>query len=299
MHEPFSSLSGFSIERLITFCRVAEHGSIKDAADADPTRQSQYSRQIKDLENSLGLTLFDRSGKKWVVTDQGRRLVVIARGFFQSVASLQAEGIAARQRIRIGSGDGILVWYVAPRLERVRQLSPRISFECRILRTNEIIRQLKEGEIDIGIVREETVDDGLISLPFLSVDYSFFVPRSLLPGKSAAGFELLRELPMAKLSGHGSFQRQVDILLNQLGIAPRIWFEAGSFMLLVHAMSRMSLAAVLPAASKDEFSEELFATIQIDSLVRLRRELVIATNPELVASNPNVESIARLIQNAG
>lgn len=296
MQLTFSSLSGLSIERLNTFCRVAEFGSIKDAADADPTRQSQYSRQIKELEIALEVTLFDRSGKKWVATEHGRRLLVISRSFFEAIKTLQTDSIGAKLHLRIGSGDGLFAWYITPRLERMRPIYPRISFECRNLRTAEIIRQLSEGEVDIGIVREDAPLENLTLLPFTTIDYSLFVPRQLLPGKSAAGIELLRELPMAKLAGLGNLRRTTDTILQSHGIKPINVFEAGSFILLTHAMNLLSLSGIVPSEAKHHFSDELFAKIDLEGLTGLKRKLVIAFNPEMTANNANIEFIARQLQ---
>lgn len=298
MQEIFSSLTGLSIERLNSFCRVAEHGSIKEAADSDPTRQSQFSRQIKDLESALGVELFDRRSKKWALTEQGRRLVVICRVFFQSLTELQASADMAQLQLKIGSGDGVLSWLVAPHLESIRKSSPKISFECRNLRTNEIVRQLREGEIDIGILRHDADMEGLEAYPYSEIDYILLVPREILPGKSAAGIELLKELPIACLSGGGQFQRYVKEILKDKGLLPVIKFEAGSFVLLSRAMRTMQLAGVLPTPSKAEFSEEAFAEVKMVELNTLKRQLVIAVNPEVSINKPQIGLVVRQLRDA-
>lgn len=76
------SLAGLSIERLKTFCLVAVEGSIVAAARDDATRQSQYSRQIKELEEAVGDKLFLRQGKKLLLTNAGRKLLLITEGYF-------------------------------------------------------------------------------------------------------------------------------------------------------------------------------------------------------------------------
>jgi hypothetical protein len=47
------SLAGLSLDRLRTFLRVAEAGNLSKAAQGDVTKQSQFSRQIKELRHSL------------------------------------------------------------------------------------------------------------------------------------------------------------------------------------------------------------------------------------------------------
>jgi hypothetical protein len=63
-------------------------------------------------------------------------------------------------------------------------------------------------------------------------------------------------------------------------------------------MRTMLLAGVLPTASRDEFSEETFAVIQMDELDAVKQKLVIAVNPEVSINNPQIESVARQLRDA-
>ena len=75
-----STLAGISIDRLQTLCAVVEAGTIVLAAGTDPNRQSQFSRQLKELEKALGTTLFDRVGKTLQPNETGRRVALAAHG---------------------------------------------------------------------------------------------------------------------------------------------------------------------------------------------------------------------------
>jgi hypothetical protein len=63
-------------------------------------------------------------------------------------------------------------------------------------------------------------------------------------------------------------------------------------------MRTILLAGVLPTASRDEFSEETFAVIQMDELDAVKQKLVIAVNPEVSINNPQIESVARRLRDA-
>jgi len=290
------NLSGLSFERLMTLCRVAESGSIKDAADEDPTRQSQYSRQIKELETALGVVLFKRNGRRWFLTEEGQRLTLIARSFFQSLGAIQDLKRQTIANMRIGAGDGILTWYVIPRLQSLRTSMPDMSWSFKNLRTKDINRLLIEGEIDIGILREDGVHESLDTFPFLDIDYSIFVPRELLPEKSNAGFHYLKDLPMAQLLDDGLFFRSVNSVLNSQGIRIRVVFRAGSLVILAHAMRAMNLAGVIPQAASDMFPTDVFAKIEIEALSSIRRRYVLAINPDTIQFNPLIERVVRNLQ---
>ena len=76
------SLAGISIERLQTLCAVVEAGSIAGAAGPDPNRQSQFSRQLKELEKALGTSVkvdvYVQSGAGSVETTTRFRTVPVA-----------------------------------------------------------------------------------------------------------------------------------------------------------------------------------------------------------------------------
>jgi DNA-binding transcriptional LysR family regulator len=65
------TLKGLSFDRLRAFIAVFESESVTRAAGGDPTRQSQYSRQIRELEEALGVKLFDRRNRSEFICSAG------------------------------------------------------------------------------------------------------------------------------------------------------------------------------------------------------------------------------------
>ncbi len=114
-------VGGFTIERLRTFCKIAESGSIVLAAKGDPTRQSQFSRQVKELEGHFGTKLLERVGKTVRLTDAGRKLAVLTQSYFRSVEEMRATA-TKDDVIRIGAGESVFRWLIMPRLSEMRNL---------------------------------------------------------------------------------------------------------------------------------------------------------------------------------
>src|SRR4051812_48478448 len=104
------SESGLSLERLQSFCRVAEARGVTRAAQGDPTKQSLYSRQIKELEQFFGAELMRRKGRGIVLTTAGQRLHSIAREQFAALRDLKAECRAQPFEIVIGAGESFIQW---------------------------------------------------------------------------------------------------------------------------------------------------------------------------------------------
>jgi DNA-binding transcriptional LysR family regulator len=289
------SQTGISLERIETFCRIAEEGSIAVAADKEPNRQSQYSRQLKDLETAIGSPLFDRKAKPWQLTREGTELLAIASGFFQSMADLQDKVEKEKAVIRIGAGEAALNYFLIPKLAGIRERWTSLRFRCQNLRTMDIAANLLKGDIDIGIIRSDAVEDGLEASAFSAADYFLFVPRQILPGKSGSGLELLHNIPMATLLGGGALTTGIKQILSARGIVPNIIMEADSTSQLLNAVKNLGVAAVLPSPAKEEVSEETVAVVQIEEFSKISRELVVAYNPAHVAGRRSVERLIEML----
>src|SRR5437870_2183319 len=82
---------GISLDRLQSFCLVAQAGGVTKAAKGDPAKQSLFSRQIKELEEFFGTELIRRKGRGISLTESGERLNMIARECFASLIDFQSE----------------------------------------------------------------------------------------------------------------------------------------------------------------------------------------------------------------
>src|SRR5438270_10895943 len=89
--------SGLSSDRLRALVEVGATGSIAQAAGGDPIKQSQYSRQIKELEEFFRTTLIERHGKGVRFTTNGRELARISRFLLMGLSSFQ-RGCLGEQR---------------------------------------------------------------------------------------------------------------------------------------------------------------------------------------------------------
>src|SRR6476660_4008873 len=99
------------LKHLRTFVAVAELGSVSKAALRLRVAQPALSRQIIDLERELGLKLFDRIGRRLLLTREGDQLVENCRSVLGQVAA-----IADQARVIQGGQAGSLKVGVAPQV---------------------------------------------------------------------------------------------------------------------------------------------------------------------------------------
>ncbi|MBG03391.1 MAG: LysR family transcriptional regulator [Rhodospirillaceae bacterium] len=143
------------------FLVTAEAGSLSAAARALGLTQPTMGRQVAALEDSLGITLFERVGKSLSLTAAGLDLLAHvktmgeAAGQISLVASGQSQAVEGQ--VVITASDIMAAYHLPSILEELREQAPGITIE--VVASNEI-RDLKRREADIAIrhVRPEQPD---------------------------------------------------------------------------------------------------------------------------------------------
>ena len=116
MFSELLSEGGLSLDRLQSFCLVAQAGGVTKAAKGEPNKQTLYSRQIKELEEFFGAELMRRKGRGIALTAAGERLNLLARECFASLLDFKSECKGLPVEIVIGAGESIIDWVLIPRL---------------------------------------------------------------------------------------------------------------------------------------------------------------------------------------
>ena len=125
MFDALFEKSGLSLERLRSFCRVAEAGSFTRAAESDPNRQTLYSRQVKELEGYFSTELFRRNGRTITLTDTGRDLQRLAMEYFSALEDFTESCSGEMKSYTIGAGESLIRWMLLPKLPEIRQIAGR------------------------------------------------------------------------------------------------------------------------------------------------------------------------------
>jgi len=254
MNEELFSEHGLSLDRLRAFLDVVEAGSIVKAANGDTNRQSQYSRQIKELEVFFGAELTRRKGRRIEITDEGERLARLIRGAFTDLADFKADSKNEHRRAVIAGGASVIEWMVAPAIARCRASLGNPLMETLSLRSADVVRALDDGQIDFGILREDSIPAAINRVEIGQLSYRLFVPAELAPSSTprsgAAWDKLLSEIPQARLLGGGRLRLAIDEAHQALACRPNIIAEASSLLQLAAMVKSGQCAAVLPHTAR-------------------------------------------------
>ncbi len=275
MFEELFAERGLSLERLRTFCEIAEAGGVTRAAKG-AVRQSQYSRQLRELETFLGTELFVRKRNSFQPTPAGQKLLALAREFMSALQVARREMRSLPQDVCFGAGESIFHWLLFPRLSAVRDLLPNCRFEFRNLRSKDIVRGLLESDLDLGIVREDACPKDLKQKALGTISYSLYLPIEFASRAKGRGVrEILRALPLATLEGEGQFKTRLAELSGKQDLALDFRMVCSSFPLMTEILKQGNIAAILPNIAGIELPSSQFARVPLQWLKPMDRRYVL------------------------
>lgn len=141
-------------EILNTFVMIADAGSFTHAGERVGRTQSAVSMQMKRLEDTIGRSLFRRSGRKVFLTADGEALL----GYARRILSLNAEAIAAFRTpemtglVRIGIFDDLAERFLPHILARFAKTHPLVELEVYAEDSHPLCERIRKGELDLALV---------------------------------------------------------------------------------------------------------------------------------------------------
>jgi len=285
---------GLSLDRLQSFCLVAQAGGVTRAAKGDPARQSLFSRQIKELEEFFGTELIRRKGRGIVLTDAGARLNTIARDCSAALTDFKNDCRDQPVEIVIGTGESVIEWLLMPHLDKLRDHLPKARLKLLNLPTDEAVKRLADGAIDFAIVRRDAVARPLQARPLGHTRYSLFVPVALAAGHKDWA-KILDGLPLATLEGEGSFRSGLAQAAKKAGVKLNIQIECSSFPLAAKAVAKGSVGAILPTIAAADLPPAVATQVPVTFLKSFDREMCLAVNPRLLRIRPILNQAATTI----
>ena len=297
MFEELFEKSGLSLDRLLTLCEVAEKGSIGEATKGDSNRQTQFSRQISELEKFFGVELLNRESRPHRLSADGQELASLTKIYLKSLSGFQARCGGKPVKLVIGSGESIIQWLLMPMLDHLGRELPEAMISMRNLRTDEIIRGLIDGEIDLGLVRKTAVVSPLKSVGKWEYGYRLFVPHRLKPKESGKlKISQIAKLPLALIEGEGEFRRQLDTLVKGEGSELNLKLECSSYSQIATAVQSGAYCGFLPHFASRHLPEPKFHSYEIAGFEVLTRRLVFAWNPRRGELRPMVDKAISLLK---
>jgi LysR family cys regulon transcriptional activator len=208
--------------------------NLTEAAQTLRTSQSGVSRQIRDLEQELGVTLFVRSGKRLTgLTPPGDHLLPIIERVLAQRHRLQQAGHAyleQRQGVLSIAATHSQARYALPRaVQDFRRRFPDVRLQLHQGSPRQVAQMLQDGEADVGIATEVLGDHAqLLALPCRCWRHVVIAPAAhpLLRLDGPISLEQLAAWPLITYDNGLTGRSRIDEAFARQGLAPEIVLAA-------------------------------------------------------------------------
>lgn len=184
------------------FLAVIREGTISAAAESLHVAQPSLSRQMKDLEEELGVTLFERGNRKITLTEEGQVLRRRAEELVRLMQLTQEEIAQVKHRltgsIRIGAGESQAFRYFAETAATLLKEHPDVQLHITSGDTQDLMDELDNGLIDFALIFTEVDREKFRSIQLPAADRFGVLMRRDNPLASKAEIRLadLSEVPL-------------------------------------------------------------------------------------------------------
>ncbi len=148
------------IRQLKTFIAVADLLSFTKASNRLNMAQSSVSAQIKVIEEELSLKLFDRIGRRVLLTEAGRKLYAYARRMDEMTREIKSEFSSAQYAqgaLTVRVPETIASVYMPAVVERFHKDHPKVKLELINCSDEQLREELNSGRIDLAFLLTDSI----------------------------------------------------------------------------------------------------------------------------------------------
>ena len=238
-----------NLKQLEAFLAISRHGGFIEAAERLNLTQSTISARIKELEQDLGVLLFDRSRRQIQLTPKGRELldyaqqaVALQREIKQQIGS--AESISGV--FRIGVAELIAVTWLPQFVASVREHYPAVTLQFEVTMNPTMLDGLRSGSLDLALMihtgsASDLMTQSLGSVPFAwMAGVGFKLPRGIL------AIDDLKRLPIIYQSADSFMNHFMSSMLHTEGANRRSGTSCNSLAARVSLISAGLGVSLMP-----------------------------------------------------
>ena len=236
------------------FLTAARIGNFTRAAAELHISQSAFTVQIRQLEDALGVTLFDRSKRRVALTAAGRDVLPPLERIL-----IDAEAVVAQTRqltglrrgvVRVAALPSIAAQLLPQAIHKFRQMYPGITVQISDVTGETLVDQVRREEVDFGIGSRMRVDREIAASPLL-VDRlcAFAPPGHLLARRDSVSLRDLVQHPLILTARDSSVREILERALRHEKLPLNISWETNYMSTAIGLVSAGLGIAVLPEAA--------------------------------------------------
>lgn len=257
-----------NLELYRVFYTVAKCGSLTKAAEELYISQPAVSQSIKQLENQLGISLFNRTHRGMELSAQGGKVIFaeVERALellYEAENRLAQIKSSATGTIRIGASDTIFEYFLADKIVDFHERFPAVKIELMADFTPDTIEKLKAKRCDVAFVNLPIEVDGELQLDenCMRLNDVFIVGKKYKElVEETRALSALKKYPLIVMDKNTVARRSFDNFLKSVGVELQPSIEVGSWDLMKRLVLRGMGVGVIPReyATQALDAQELF-----------------------------------------
>lgn len=250
-----------NIQQLEYILAVDQFKSFSKAADYCHVTQATLSAMVKKLEEQLDIVIFDRKANPIATTENGREILIQAQQVVAHANALLSSSKAINQKIegRVKMGiiptiaSSILPLIMRPLVEKY----PLLHLEIQELTTNQLIKDLREGKLDVGILSTPIAANDLETSLLYVEDLRLYghLPRG---EKQVSKLGLTQQRIFLLQEGHCLRDQIIQLcdLKKQKSLPPNLSVESNTFDTLLNLVDTFQGMTLLPSLYINQLNEQ-------------------------------------------
>lgn len=239
------------LRNIMTFLKIAETGSFTRAAAQLGYNQSTVTVQIQQLEQELGVKLFDRVGRHINLTEKGYEFLGCANEIAR--ATQKAKAIAQRDReasglLRVGTVEEFLTPTFNQMLKLYYTRFPGVEIEMHIRRPEAQLAALKAGELDMALVLDRPIEGDDFIHAWERRDRAIFVtaPTESPASGTPLSLEALCALPLVLPCRGSGFRDLFERMAEEAGCRVNVTVSSNHLPTVKYLLEEGDVIALMP-----------------------------------------------------
>jgi DNA-binding transcriptional LysR family regulator len=186
------------------FYSVFIHGSVTKAAQDLNVTQPSISKILSQSESDLGIKLFERLNKKMIPTQEAKILFPYVQKIHNNLSNFKkvSSNLVEKPQgdLNIAATHALGIDYLPEAISKFSALNTKATFETVTLHYDEIIKQVLELKVDVGIVYDPVPNNDLINQPIINGKFVVIAPQSFFPNKTIVNIDDIKTQPFIKIT---------------------------------------------------------------------------------------------------
>lgn len=221
------------------FMEVVHAGSVTEAAARLEVAPSAVSRQIARLERELDTLLFDRRARGMTLNAAGELLAAHARRAWLDIERVAEDILALRGlrmgQVRIAATEGYAYEFLPAQIAQFQAQRPGIEFALNLVTQTEVVRLVREGEVDIGVTVNLASERAIaVELRHPSPVLAVMARDHPLATRRQVSLAQVLTYPQALPAANATLRRLLDISCSRQGLSYHAAFTSDHLYPLVN-----------------------------------------------------------------